>query len=24
MPFSIASEDMLPDNWIEIGKILVN
>jgi len=23
IPFSIASEDMLPDNWIEIGKILV-
>ncbi|BFI73191.1 glutamyl-tRNA(Gln) amidotransferase subunit D [Nanoarchaeota archaeon] len=22
-PFSIASEDMIPDNWIEIGKIAV-
>ena len=22
-PFSIASEDMLPDNWIEIGKIAI-
>ncbi|BBL45773.1 glutamyl-tRNA(Gln) amidotransferase subunit D [Nanobdella aerobiophila] len=24
IPFSIASEDMLPDNWIEIGKKAVN
>ncbi len=23
IPFSIASEDMIPDNWIEIGRILV-
>jgi glutamyl-tRNA(Gln) amidotransferase subunit D len=23
-PFSIASEDMIPDNWIEIGKIAIN